>query len=46
MGEVRLVADRLTIFRNGTTVAAHERRTVTDDEIVAQMIGRSWAVLP
>jgi ribose transport system ATP-binding protein len=40
MGEVRGVADRLTIFRNGATVAAHEARAVSDDEIVAEMIGR------
>jgi ribose transport system ATP-binding protein len=41
MGEVRQVADRLTIFRNGATVAAHEAGAVSDDEIVTQMIGRS-----
>ncbi|MDO8358500.1 MAG: sugar ABC transporter ATP-binding protein [Devosia sp.] len=40
MGEVRAIADRLTIFRNGSTVAAHEARAVSDDEIVTQMIGR------
>jgi ribose transport system ATP-binding protein len=40
MGEVRHIADRLTIFRNGTTVAAHEAHAVNDDEIVSQMLGR------
>ncbi|MEO9228783.1 MAG: sugar ABC transporter ATP-binding protein [Devosia sp.] len=40
MGEVRAIADRLTIFRNGATVAAHVANTVSDDEIVTQMIGR------
>ena len=40
MGEVRAIADRLTIFRNGATVAAHEASGVSDHEIVAQMIGR------
>ncbi len=40
MAEVRAVADRLTIFRNGRTVAAHEATAVTDTEIVTQMIGR------
>ena len=41
MAEVRAIADRLTIFRNGRTVAAHEAKAVTDGEIVAQMIGRN-----
>ena len=40
MGEVRAIADRLTIFRNGATVASHEAGAVSDDEIVTQMIGR------
>ncbi|MFO1141798.1 MAG: sugar ABC transporter ATP-binding protein [Amaricoccus sp.] len=40
MAEVRGVADRLTIFRNGRTVAAHEASAVTDDAIVTAMIGR------
>ncbi|MDB5523400.1 MAG: transporter related protein [Rhizobium sp.] len=40
MAEVRNIADRLTIFRNGTTVAAHDARAVSDDEIVSQMLGR------
>lgn len=40
MGEIRGVADRLTIFRNGATVAAHDASAVTDEEIVAAMIGR------
>jgi len=40
MGEVRTVADRLTIFRGGRTVAAHAAAGVSDDEIVTEMIGR------
>jgi ribose transport system ATP-binding protein len=40
MAEVRNIADRLTIFRNGSTVAVHEALAVSDDEIVAQMLGR------
>jgi len=40
MAEVRHIADRLTIFRNGTTVGVHEANAVGDDEIVAQMLGR------
>jgi ribose transport system ATP-binding protein len=41
MAEVRAIADRLTIFRNGRTVAAHEAGAVSDGEIVTQMIGRN-----
>ena len=40
MGEMRAVADRLTIFRGGRTVAAHPASSVSDDEIVTEMIGR------
>jgi ribose transport system ATP-binding protein len=40
MGEVRAIADRLTIFRNGATVGSHEAAGISDDEIVTQMIGR------
>jgi ribose transport system ATP-binding protein len=40
MGEVRVVADRLTIFRNGSTVAAFDVKSVSDEEIVTAMIGR------
>jgi ribose transport system ATP-binding protein len=40
MDEVRRVADRLTIFRNGETVAVHAAAQVSDDTIVTQMIGR------
>ena len=40
MAEVRRLADRITVFRNGETVAAHDTAAVTDDEIVAEMIGR------
>jgi ribose transport system ATP-binding protein len=40
MAEVRHIADRLTIFRNGATVAQHDANAVSDDVIVAQMLGR------
>lgn len=40
MGEVRTIADRLTIFRNGATVAQHDAKAVSDSEIVTEMIGR------
>ncbi|MBA3520580.1 MAG: sugar ABC transporter ATP-binding protein, partial [Rhizobiales bacterium] len=40
IAEVRQVADRLTVFRNGMTVAAHRTTAVSDDEIIAAMLGR------
>ena len=40
MGEVRAIADRLTIFRGGRSVAAHVASEVSDTQIVAEMIGR------
>src|SRR6185436_3505610 len=38
--EVRKVADRITIFRNGVTVAAHDIAAISDDEVIAEMLGR------
>ena len=40
LGEVREIADRITIFRNGATVAAYETAKVNDDTIIADMLGR------
>lgn len=40
LGEVRQVADRITIFRNGTSVAAYDMDKADDDTIVADMLGR------
>lgn len=40
MGEIREIADRITIFRNGTTVGSFDKAEITDDEIVTKMIGR------
>ena len=40
MGEIRTVADRITIFRNGTTVGSFDKHAISDDEIVTKMIGR------
>jgi len=40
LSEVREVADRMTIFRNGATVAAYETKAVQDDAIIAAMLGR------
>jgi ribose transport system ATP-binding protein len=38
--EVRNVAKRITVFRNGTTVAEHDTTSVGDDQIIAEMLGR------
>ena len=38
--EVRAVADRVTVFRNGRTVATMKPETVTDDELIGHIIGR------
>jgi ribose transport system ATP-binding protein len=40
MAEVRHIADRMTIFRNGKTVAAHDAGRVSDDDVVSAMLGR------
>jgi len=40
LGEVRQIADRITVFRNGATVAAYETAAVDDDTIIADMLGR------
>jgi len=38
--DVRAVASRVTVFRNGTTVAAHDMAAVSDDQIISEMLGR------
>jgi ribose transport system ATP-binding protein len=38
--EVRNVAKRITVFRNGMTVAHHDTVSVGDDQIIAEMLGR------
>jgi ribose transport system ATP-binding protein len=40
MGEVRSIADRITVLRNGQSVGTYEIGNVSDDEIVAMMLGR------
>ena len=40
LGEVRRIADRVTVFRNGATVAAYDTASVDDDTIIADMLGR------
>jgi ribose transport system ATP-binding protein len=45
LGEVREIADRITIFRNGATVAAYETADVDDEAIIADMLGRQMGHL-
>jgi ribose transport system ATP-binding protein len=40
LGEVRRIADRVTVFRNGETVAVHEAAKIDDEAIIAAMLGR------
>ena len=40
LAEVRQVADQVTVFRNGKTVASHAIGEVSDDEIITEMLGR------
>lgn len=40
MDEVRRVADRITVLRNGQTVATERTADLTDDAIVSMMLGR------
>lgn len=39
--EVRQIADRFTVLRDGRSVATGEIPSVTDDELIAKMVGRS-----
>jgi ribose transport system ATP-binding protein len=40
LAEIRHIADRITVFRNGGTVATHDADAVTDSQLVAEMLGR------
>ncbi len=39
--EVRQIADRFTVLRDGRSVATGEIATTTDDELIAKMVGRA-----
>jgi len=43
--EVRQIADRFTVLRDGCSVATGEIATTTDDELIAKMVGRSQQTL-
>ena len=40
LGEVRRIAERVTVFRNGGTVAAYRTAEVDDETIITDMLGR------
>lgn len=40
MGEVRSIADRITILRNGDSVGTFSMTEISDDDIVTKMLGR------
>ena len=39
--EVRQISDRFTVLRDGRTVATGAIATITDDELIAKMVGRT-----
>ena len=39
--EVRQISDRFTVLRDGRTVGSGEIATITDDELIAKMVGRA-----
>lgn len=43
--EVRQIADRFTVLRDGHSVATGEIATASDDELIAKMVGRSHQTL-
>lgn len=40
LGEVRQIADRVTVFRNGRTVSAYDTAKIDDEMIIADILGR------
>jgi ribose transport system ATP-binding protein len=43
--EVRQIADRFTVLRDGRSVASGEIDSATDDELIAKMVGRAQQTL-
>lgn len=41
MDELKRICDHITIFRDGTYVSDHEFKSISMDEIIAKMVGRS-----
>ena len=40
--EVREIAGRYTVLRDGSTVGSGDLKSVTDDQLIAMMVGREW----
>lgn len=40
LSEVFQICDRITVLRNGKLVGTHDRKSVTADEVVSEMVGR------
>jgi ribose transport system ATP-binding protein len=40
LAEVKEVADRITVFRNGRSVGTRDAKEATEDEVVSMMLGR------
>ena len=43
LNEIRRVADRVTVIRDGTTVSTLDRSEITEDRIIRDMVGRDMA---
>ncbi len=43
LNEIRRVADRVTVIRDGTTVSTMDRDEITEDRIIRDMVGRDMA---
>jgi ribose transport system ATP-binding protein len=40
LGEIRTVADRVTVLRDGRVVGVHDCRQVSEEELIGEMLGR------
>ena len=43
LNEIRRVADRVTVIRDGSTVSTMDRAEITEDRIIRDMVGRDMA---
>ncbi|NGM46290.1 ATP-binding cassette domain-containing protein [Rhodobacter sp. SGA-6-6] len=43
LNEISRVADRITVLRDGATVSTMDRREITEDRIIRDMVGRDMA---
>ncbi|MCC6277808.1 MAG: ATP-binding cassette domain-containing protein [Oligoflexia bacterium] len=45
LDEVLEVADRVTVLRDGSTIATHDRHGLTETQIISEMVGREVSTL-